>query len=175
MELQALERARPSFGTLLRRYRLAAGLTQEELAERARLSRRSITAMERGTSHTPRRDTLELLAEALALPTPPRMPSQDAAPNSKWKFHAYIITRDANSITYFRGGPRVRAGKRIRACLPFVGCTGYWETPGLYLTTQHGPYTFGSRDWNPNQNPKKRIAIANPGDLPCSYYNEGVS
>ena len=107
-----------------------------------------------------------------ALPTPPRMPSQDAAPNSKWKFHAYIITRDANSITYFRGGPRVRAGKRIRACLPFVGCTGYWETPGLYLTTQHGPYTFGSRDWNPNQNPKKRIAIANPGDLPCSYYNQ---
>ena len=72
MELQALERARPSFGTLLRRYRLAAGLTQEELAERARLSRRSITAMERGTSHTPRRDTLELLAEALALAAPER-------------------------------------------------------------------------------------------------------
>jgi transcriptional regulator with XRE-family HTH domain len=67
MERQALERARPSFGTLLRRYRVAAGLTQEELAERARLSRRSITALERGTSHTPRRDTLELLAEALAL------------------------------------------------------------------------------------------------------------
>jgi tetratricopeptide (TPR) repeat protein/transcriptional regulator with XRE-family HTH domain len=59
--------ARHGFGTLLRHYRVAAGLTQEELAERARLSRRSITAMERGTAHTPRRDTLELLAEALAL------------------------------------------------------------------------------------------------------------
>ncbi|HEY8284859.1 MAG TPA: AAA family ATPase [Chloroflexota bacterium] len=52
---------------LLRRYRVAAGITQEELAERARLSRRSITAMERGTAHTPRRDTLDLLATALAL------------------------------------------------------------------------------------------------------------
>jgi transcriptional regulator with XRE-family HTH domain len=56
-----------SFGTLLRQYRVRAGLTQEELAERARLSRRSITAIERGLAHRPRRDTLELLAEALAL------------------------------------------------------------------------------------------------------------
>lgn len=61
------EGARHGLGTLLRHYRAAAGLTQEELAERAHLSRRSITAMERGTAHTPRRDTLELLAVALAL------------------------------------------------------------------------------------------------------------
>ncbi len=67
METATPGKSRPNFGTLLRRYRLAAGLTQEELAERARLSRRSITALERGAEHTPRRDTLELLAEALAL------------------------------------------------------------------------------------------------------------
>jgi tetratricopeptide (TPR) repeat protein/transcriptional regulator with XRE-family HTH domain len=67
METRARERARPSFGTLLRHYRVAAGLTQEELAERASLSRRSITAMEQGTVHTPRRDSLDLLAAALAL------------------------------------------------------------------------------------------------------------
>jgi transcriptional regulator with XRE-family HTH domain len=67
METGTPGKSRPNFGTLLRRYRLATGLTQEELAERARLSRRSITALERGAEHTPRRDTMELLAEALAL------------------------------------------------------------------------------------------------------------
>jgi transcriptional regulator with XRE-family HTH domain len=56
-----------SFATLLRRYRLAAGLTQEELAERARLSARAISDLERGTRRIPRRDTIELLTEALEL------------------------------------------------------------------------------------------------------------
>jgi transcriptional regulator with XRE-family HTH domain len=67
METSAEVGARRGFGTLLRRYRMAVGLTQEELAERARVSRRSTTEMERGAAHTPRRDTLELLAVALAL------------------------------------------------------------------------------------------------------------
>lgn len=58
-----------SFGALLRRYREAAGLTQEELAGRAGLSARGISDLERGKRHTPRRDTVELLADALALPT----------------------------------------------------------------------------------------------------------
>jgi hypothetical protein len=35
----------PSFGALLRRYRLAAGLSQETLADRARLSVRAISAL----------------------------------------------------------------------------------------------------------------------------------
>jgi predicted ATPase/transcriptional regulator with XRE-family HTH domain len=55
------------FATLLRRYRRAAGLTQEELAERAHLSTRAISALEQGENHAPRKDTVALLAEALAL------------------------------------------------------------------------------------------------------------
>jgi predicted ATPase/DNA-binding XRE family transcriptional regulator len=58
-----------SFGALLRRYREAAGLTQEELAERAGLSVRGISDLERGLRQTPRRDTVELLADALELPS----------------------------------------------------------------------------------------------------------
>jgi sugar lactone lactonase YvrE/transcriptional regulator with XRE-family HTH domain len=58
---------RNDFGTLLRRHRLAAGLTQEELAERAHLSARGISDLERGARSTPRKDTLLLLADALAL------------------------------------------------------------------------------------------------------------
>ncbi len=56
-----------SFGRLLRRHRLMAGLTQEELAARAGVSPRSISEIERETAHRPRRDTLRLLVEALGL------------------------------------------------------------------------------------------------------------
>ncbi len=55
------------FGALLRRYRLAAGLSQEALAERARMSTQGISALERGYRRTPQRETLALLAGALAL------------------------------------------------------------------------------------------------------------
>src|SRR5260370_20548729 len=56
-----------TFGTLLRHYRLAARLTQEALAERAHLSMRAISELERGTRHTPRHDTVARLAAALQL------------------------------------------------------------------------------------------------------------
>jgi tetratricopeptide (TPR) repeat protein/transcriptional regulator with XRE-family HTH domain len=56
-----------TFGDLLRRYRLAASLTQEELAERAGLSLRGISDLERGVRRAPRRETIQLLAEALHL------------------------------------------------------------------------------------------------------------
>jgi tetratricopeptide (TPR) repeat protein/transcriptional regulator with XRE-family HTH domain len=56
-----------SFGDLLRRHRVAAGLTQEELAEHAHLSPRAITALERGERSAPRRATVQLLAEALGV------------------------------------------------------------------------------------------------------------
>jgi len=55
------------FGALLRRYRQAAGLTQEELAERAGVSARAVSALERGVNRAPRPATLDLLAEALGV------------------------------------------------------------------------------------------------------------
>jgi non-specific serine/threonine protein kinase len=59
--------ATTAFGTLLRRHRMAAGLTQETLAERAGLSVYGIQKLERGTTH-PYRDTAERLVAALELP-----------------------------------------------------------------------------------------------------------
>jgi predicted ATPase/DNA-binding XRE family transcriptional regulator len=56
-----------SFGALLKRYRLAAGLSQEALAARASLSARTISDLERGIHGTPHTDTLELLTSALSL------------------------------------------------------------------------------------------------------------
>ena len=56
-----------SFGDVLRRHRLAAGLTQEGLAERAGLSVRGVEYLERRAGQVPRKDTVELLAGALGL------------------------------------------------------------------------------------------------------------
>jgi tetratricopeptide (TPR) repeat protein/transcriptional regulator with XRE-family HTH domain len=56
-----------SLGGLLRRYRLAAGLTQEELAGRSGLSVRAISAIENGRTTSPYRRSVRLLADALAL------------------------------------------------------------------------------------------------------------
>lgn len=55
------------FAETLRRARRATGLSQEELAERAGLSARAISDLERGVNRAPRRDTLDLLGDALAL------------------------------------------------------------------------------------------------------------
>ncbi|MGZ3585230.1 MAG: ATP-binding protein, partial [Ktedonobacterales bacterium] len=61
-----------SFAALLRRYRTAAGLTQEGLAARAGLSTRAISDLERGQKQTPRRETVQLIADALDLSAPKR-------------------------------------------------------------------------------------------------------
>src|SRR4051794_33477169 len=54
-----------AFGAALRRHRLAAGLTQEQLAERAGLSVRGIQDLERGARRSPHPETVRRLSEAL--------------------------------------------------------------------------------------------------------------
>ncbi|MCR6482528.1 helix-turn-helix domain-containing protein [Amycolatopsis sp. OK19-0408] len=56
-----------SFGARLRRLRRAAGLTQENLAEKSGLSGQAVGALERGDRRYPQRATLERLADALGL------------------------------------------------------------------------------------------------------------
>jgi transcriptional regulator with XRE-family HTH domain len=58
---------RPSFGDLLRRFRVARGLTQERLAERSGLSVRGISDLERGVRTVPYRETILRLIEGLEL------------------------------------------------------------------------------------------------------------
>jgi transcriptional regulator with XRE-family HTH domain len=54
------------FGAHLRRRR-AAGLTQEGLAERAGLSARGVSDLERGARRAPQRETVRRLARSLRL------------------------------------------------------------------------------------------------------------
>jgi WD40 repeat protein/transcriptional regulator with XRE-family HTH domain len=60
------------FAGLLRQLRTEARLTQEELAEAATVSPRSISDLERGINRTARKDTAVLLAGALGLAAPVR-------------------------------------------------------------------------------------------------------
>ena len=68
-----------SFAGLLRQLRDDAGLTQEELAEAASLSPRSVSDLERGVNQTARHDTARLLAGALGLTGPQRALFEAAA------------------------------------------------------------------------------------------------
>ena len=69
MQLDARQSAKgeEGFGSLLRRYRALAGLSQEALAERAGISRRAIADLERGARRFPYPDTASRLAAALEL------------------------------------------------------------------------------------------------------------
>ncbi len=94
-----------SFGALLRRHRLACGLSQEELAERAGLSRRGISDLERGARRTPHPATLRRLAEALNLV------AQD---------HASLLAslqraEKSRNIVTSREAPALRLGQSKRA------------------------------------------------------------
>src|SRR5690349_11984434 len=55
------------FGEHLRRFRVAAGLSQEALAERAGLSVQAVGALETGKRRRPYPNTVAVLADALSL------------------------------------------------------------------------------------------------------------
>jgi len=62
-----VQERRLRFGEAVRERRLAAGLSQEELAERCGIDRKSISRMETGT-FSPRLDNVWTVAEALDVP-----------------------------------------------------------------------------------------------------------
>src|SRR5690348_9060570 len=93
-----------AFGEMLQHYRLAAGLTQEELAEQARLSARAISDLERGAKTRPHLATIRQLAEALQLSEEERAqlqgsvrgqalpaPDSDRDPEGMTGVHTFLI------------------------------------------------------------------------------------
>ena len=71
--------AQANFGELLRAHRRRLPLTQEQLAERAGLSERTLRNLEGGRIHRPYRDTIRRLADALTLTGEERQDFEAAA------------------------------------------------------------------------------------------------
>ncbi len=99
------------FGTLLKTFRITAGLTQEELAERARLSTRGLQDLERGLSRRPRYNTVDLLASALGLSAQDRARFSATARGSAVPVtHATVVDRSTtlsdNTLTPLVGRAR---------------------------------------------------------------------
>ncbi len=67
-----MDRASDSLGNLLRSYRLRAGLSQEDLARRAKISIRTVRNLEQHRVSRPRSQSLEQLSAALQLPADDR-------------------------------------------------------------------------------------------------------
>lgn len=100
-----VQQAEASLGERLRWLRAAAGLTQDELAERSGVSARSISNLERGLPHAPRRDTISRLADAL-----------DLAPGERAALLAAVR--------------RSRASGQLPAAAPLNASTGNNDRPG---------------------------------------------
>ena len=115
----------PAFRDLLKRYRAAVGLTQEELAERARLSVRSIADLERGARRTPRKDTVHLLAAALSL-----------SPDDRALFEAAARPRATTSTLQ---PPASILGPAGGALPPFVGRAGELAVLEQHLAAEGSP------------------------------------
>lgn len=96
-----------TFANLLRYHRLAAGLSQEELAERAHLSVDAISSLERGARRSPRKDTVRLLADALAL-----------APDDRAAFVA-AARRSPATLAATPGADPARNGQPMSAAAEF--------------------------------------------------------
>jgi non-specific serine/threonine protein kinase len=138
------------FGRLLRDFRLAAGLSQEGLAERARMSAGGISVLERGSRRAPHRDTVALLAAGLGLssadrgrleaaailPPQPRRRGTSPAAGSMSARHNLPLP-----LTRFLGRDRVRANVQSalseHRLVTLTGPGGVGKTR-LALETAHG-------------------------------------
>lgn len=97
------------FAALLRQLRKSAFLTQEELAQAARLSSRAISDLERGLTRTTHRETARRLANALKLTGSLREDFEAAAQGRNWPSgSASLVSEDAVLAgARFRGDPHV--------------------------------------------------------------------
>lgn len=134
----------PSFGDLLREHRLAAGIGQETLAERARLSVETVSALERGARQRPYLETIANLAEALGLADEDRANLERAAKRRSFRALASLEPPRNNlplQLSSFVGRSRdvanVRGLLASYRLVTLVGAGGVGKTRlGLAVATE---------------------------------------
>jgi predicted ATPase/DNA-binding XRE family transcriptional regulator len=123
---------RTLFGALLRRHRLAAGLTQDALAERARLSVRAVADLERGARRHPYAETVERLATALGLADDVRAALATAGRRLPTPPHVAHLLPHARQLTSFVGREteieELRAVASEARLLTLIGPPGVGKT-----------------------------------------------
>jgi predicted ATPase/DNA-binding XRE family transcriptional regulator len=92
-----MDSAESSFGALLKRLRVERRLSQEELAERAKLSVAAISALERGSRQSPYRSSVDLLADGLGVDAEAR--AQLYASAEQWRKARPLPIRSAAAST----------------------------------------------------------------------------
>ena len=123
-----------SFGAQLRQFRIAAGLTQEMLAERAGLSLNGISALERGERRHPYPNTVRVLAAALEL-----APDDGAALTEL----ASRRGQDGIASEADRGGLPVPATPLVGRAVEAAGAVAMLRRPEIRLLTMTGPGGVG--------------------------------
>ena len=86
------------FGARLRTARLAAGISQEELAERAGLSVRAIGDLERGRTRRPYPRTLRVLADALGISDPSTDQAEPSGVEERPDRSTPVAGRDTSAV-----------------------------------------------------------------------------
>ena len=142
-ELLALTSVAPAqhgleFGKVLREYRLAAALTQEELAERAGMSVRGLSDLERGARRAPFPNTLQRLTDALKLDARARAQLAAAARGASDAVAAPALARRLPvALTSFVGRERERGEiKQLLASCRLVTLTGFGGVGKTRLAVQ---------------------------------------
>src|SRR5439155_2972542 len=120
-----------AFGELLRRYRVAATLTQEELAARAGLSARAVSDLERGAKCRPHPSTVRLLAEALELAGSARVAFEAARGRGTATSAATVEAVGSAAPLQGGGGPPPLVGRQGE--LDLLECHLAGEGPPLLL------------------------------------------
>jgi transcriptional regulator with XRE-family HTH domain len=125
-EVDVMGMAQPvTFGQLLKRYRMAARMSQETLAERSGLAVRSISDLERDVRRLPHPDTIQRLAAALPLSPQDQAALVAAARRSGAASPAPLIDDNPASVL-----------------TPFVGRTEEMGRLARFLARQESPMLF---------------------------------
>jgi transcriptional regulator with XRE-family HTH domain len=150
-----------AFGALLRRHRLAAGLSQEMLAERARMSINGISALERGNRQYPYRETVVLLAKAL------KSVATRRSPRSLNSCERIDSSRSWVQVASARRAPRCRLPRICSTARATASGSSNSPRSLAATTSQPRPHNHSVSRWPPRAIPSRISRVRSKREICC--------